>query len=153
MPAGPSFKAPTLHDDLDSILWPQRHRRQQAHWMLRQEREPESLTDSRQQQHDLHHCKVISNAGAWSAAEREVSVLRQRVAKVFSPAFRIEAIRLIEESRIALYSPMKHEYLCFGGHSKTTNFTFLNRLPPQRVCRRIKPHRLFCDHLRVLQLR
>src|SRR2546422_10289661 len=98
--------------------------------MLWQEGETESLTDSRQQQHDFHHGKVVSNAGAWTAAEREVSVLRQRVAKVFCPAFRFEAIRLIVEPRVALDCPLKHEYLCFGGHSKTANFALLNRLSP-----------------------
>src|SRR6266576_7243646 len=117
--------------------------------MLRQEREAESLTDGREQQNDFHHGKIVSDAGAWATAEREVSVLRQGVTKVFGPAFRLEAIRLIEEPRIALDRPLKHEYLCFGGHSKTATFALPNRLPPQRVCRRVKPHGLLCDHFSV----
>src|SRR5256885_9065225 len=102
--------------------------------MLRQERETESLTDGRHQQHDFHHRKIISNTGAWAAAEREVGIFGQAIGKLLSPAFGIKAIRLIEESRIPLDSPLKHEYLCFSG-LRSEEHTSELQSPCNLVCR------------------
>ena len=50
--------------------------RQHLDLVLRIERKPEPLPNRRQQQHDLHHRKIVSDTLPRSTAEREVSILR-----------------------------------------------------------------------------
>src|SRR5205085_3861866 len=137
--------------DTNAALRTQRQNRQQLDFVIRIEREPKALPNRRQQQNDLHHREVVSNALAWTTAEREVSILRQLFSAL--PTLRFKRVRLIEKTRIPMRHPLKRKNLHSFRHAITADLSLLDRFTTNRVSRRIESHRFLRDHLRVLQLR
>src|SRR5919107_3757782 len=83
-----------LNYDLDAGLRPQRQNRQHLNLVIGIELEPEPLSNRRQQQHDLHHRKIIPDTLSWSTTKREVSVLRHEI--TIDPSLRLKRIGLVE---------------------------------------------------------
>src|SRR5437870_13112797 len=78
-------------------------------WMIRNEAQLPLLRDRRDDEHELHPGERVADALARPAAERDVRELRQRRLEFGGPAIVVEAIRLREETRIAVHHPRAHE--------------------------------------------
>src|SRR5215813_9684684 len=141
-----------LENHLNPVPGPKRHRRIQPHILIRRERQPVSLTNRRQEQHDFHYRKIVSDTKPGTTSEREVRTFRELTNKLFRPAFRTKRVRFREESRVSVGSPGEHENLRPGRNVISADLTVLNSLSADSVRRRVESHRLFRDRLSVFQL-
>src|SRR6185369_3131386 len=121
--------------------------------MLVQQWKAKPLPDRRQQENNLHHREVVADTLPWSTAKRKVRVPRQRLNRLTRPTLRHKLIRALEETGIAMRDPLKRKQLRPTRHTIPAHLGVLDRLAPNRVSRRIQPHRFLRDHLRELQFR
>ena len=142
---------PRFNNHLNAIARSKRKNWQYLDFVFRIQNESKPLPDRRQQQNDLHHREVIPDALPRAGAKREVRILRYLLT-VF-PTLRLERIRLLEVTRIAVRHPLKRKELRAFWHAITANLRFLDCLAPDRIRRRIETHRFLRNHLRVFQLR
>src|ERR1044072_8990177 len=123
-----------LNNDLNPALRPQRQPRLHLHLVLRIEREPEALTNRREQQHDLHHREIVSDTLPWTTAEREVSIFLYLTFR--APPFRPKRVRLVKVARVAMRVPLKRKELRSFRNVITANLRVFERLSADRVRRR-----------------
>src|SRR6266550_9517515 len=120
--------------------------------MLCHKWQPETLSDCRQQQHYLHHRKIVSNTTPGSASAWEVGILWQPAHERFGPALRLKCVRFREKTRISVRRPRKHENLRARTNRVAADLAVIDRLPANSVGGWIKAHCFFRDHLSVFQV-
>src|SRR2546421_11367610 len=108
--------------------------------MIGSEWQTKLLTNRRQHQNHFHHCERRADTDARAGPEGEVRIFGKSRFELGRPTFRLEFKWLIEEARVAMCRPLKHEDLSSGRHVIAANLTIINRLATQAVRRRIQPH-------------
>src|SRR5579859_4388552 len=74
--------------------------------------ETESLSHHSQHQISVEQRKSLSDAAAGPITKGEISSFWQPVLKSIEPAFGAEGLGVIEEARVAVHDPLRHDGCC-----------------------------------------
>src|SRR3954470_1720239 len=111
------------------------------------------LGDHRKHERRLKHGECITNAYAWTAAERKIRIFRQAAGEIVGPAVGIKPEGVSKPSRIAVHNPLAHQHVGASRKEVSADRQILHRPPSYHVSRRIEPHRFANHHLAESQLR
>src|SRR5260370_12740067 len=134
----PSSGIECAHGHLDRLFGAQCHRCFRFHCLAWNHFKSPTAQDFSQSNPTLHPGEAFTNAGSWSTAKREESILRQGALKFRRPTIRIEFGRVRKISVGAVQGPLASQNNRTFGYVGSSDLQIMRRSPADSPNRRIK---------------